>query len=113
MTERADHRAEEALFLADPHGVLGVRTLAALDEVARILDLDYGGVDFGLDAQGRVVAFEANATMAVYIPAVGEQWAYRRPPYDAIIAAVRALIAGRAVTCPADPSSAETTQSRR
>jgi hypothetical protein len=97
MGERADHRVEEARFLADPHGVLGTQATAALEAIGTVLDLDYGGVDFGLDAAGRVVVFEANATMAVYPPA-GEVYAYRRPAYDAVIAAVRELIAVRAAT---------------
>jgi hypothetical protein len=97
MGERADHRAEEGRFLADMRGVLGVPAMAALEEIARVLGLDYGGVDFGIDATGNVVVFEANATMAVYPPA-GDLYAYRRPAYDAVIGAVRDLIAARATT---------------
>ena len=77
------------------HAVLGAPVMPVLEEIARAIDLDYGGVDFGLDAAGNVVVFEANATMAVYPPA-GELYAYRRPAFDAVIAAVRALIADRA-----------------
>jgi hypothetical protein len=96
MGERADHREEEGRFLADPRGVLGAQATTALEAIGAVLDLDYGGIDFGLDATGRVVVFEANATMAVYPPA-GEVYAYRRPAYDAVIAAVRGLIAKRAL----------------
>jgi hypothetical protein len=53
-------------------------------------------VDFGIDGAGNVVIFEANATMAVYPPTAGELYAYRRPAFDAVINAVRAMIAGRA-----------------
>jgi hypothetical protein len=96
MAERADHRAEEARFLGDARGVLGAAAYAALKAIGRELGLEYGGVDFGFDAAGNVVVFEANATMAVYLPAEGAEWVYRRPAYDAVIAAVRELIAGRA-----------------
>jgi len=96
MPERADHRDEERRFLEDMRGVLGVPAIGVLEAVARVLDLDYGGVDFGIDAAGNVVIFEANATMAVYPPASGDPFAYRRPAFDAVIAAVRALIADRA-----------------
>jgi hypothetical protein len=34
--------------------------------------------------------------MAVYPPAAGDLYAYRRPAFDAVIAAVRAMIADRA-----------------
>ena len=96
MTDRADHREEEARFLADMRGVLGAAAIAALEEIARVLGLDYGGVDFGIDASGNVAVFEANATMAVYVPPAGEEWAYRRPAYQAVIAAVRELLSARA-----------------
>jgi len=96
MHARADYREEEARYLADMPGVLGPAVVAALEEIARIVGLDYGGVDFGIDAAGNVTLFEANATMAVYPPIADEMWAYRRPAYDAVIAAVRRLIAQRA-----------------
>jgi tetratricopeptide (TPR) repeat protein len=95
--ERAEHREEEARFLADLPGVLGVRAMAALEAIQRAIALDYGGIDFGIDPEGNVVVFEANATMAVYPPAAGELYIYRRPAYDAVIAAVRRLITDRAV----------------
>jgi hypothetical protein len=96
MAERAEHREEEARFLTDMPGVLGTRAMTALAAIERAVSLDYGGIDFGIDANGNVVVFEANATMAVYPPAAGEMYAYRRPAYDAVIAAVRRLIAERA-----------------
>lgn len=96
MSERPDHRAEEARFLTDMRAALGARSIVALEGIARALGLDYAGVDFGLDAAGNVVVFEANATMAVYRPPAGEMFAYRRPAYDAVIAAVRRLIGDRA-----------------
>lgn len=96
MAERPEHREEEARFLADMPGVLGTRAMSVLAAIERAVSLDYGGIDFGIDANGNVVVFEANATMAVYPPAAGEMYAYRRPAYDAVIAAVRRLIAERA-----------------
>jgi hypothetical protein len=98
MTERADHRAEEARFLADMRSVLGNAVITTLEEIARAIGLDYAGIDFGIDAAGNVAVFEANATMAVYVPPAGEEWAYRRPAYDAVVAAVRKLLADRALT---------------
>jgi glutathione synthase/RimK-type ligase-like ATP-grasp enzyme len=97
MAERADHRDEERRFLSDMPATLGAPVVIALQEIGRALGLDYGGVDFGIDAAGNVIVFEANATMAVYPPPSGAQWAYRQPAYEAVIAAVRALIVARAV----------------
>jgi glutathione synthase/RimK-type ligase-like ATP-grasp enzyme len=92
MAERADHRDEERRFLGDMAATLGAPVVAALEQIGRALGLDYGGVDFAIDTAGNVIVFEANATMAVYPPPAGAQWAYRQPAYEAVIAAVRALI---------------------
>jgi hypothetical protein len=94
MTDHAHHRDEEARFLTDMPGVLGSAAIDALACVARALGLEYAGVDFALDSAGNVNVFEANATMAVYLPPDGDTWSYRRPAYDAVIAAVRSLLAG-------------------
>jgi glutathione synthase/RimK-type ligase-like ATP-grasp enzyme len=74
---------------------LGDSVVATLQRIERVLGLDYGGVDFGIDSAGNVVVFEANATMAVYPPAAQERWTYRQSAYQAIVAAVRAMIASR------------------
>ena len=100
MAERADYRAEEARFLNDIEGTLGAEVLAALARVGEVLDLDYAGIDFSLDADANVVVFEANATMAVYVPPSQECWAYRKPAYSAIVGAVKALLADRAAKSP-------------
>jgi hypothetical protein len=97
MHDRADHRAEDAAFLADMHGVLGARAIAALKGIAAALGLDYGGIDFGLDAAGNVLVYEANATMVVLPPPPDERFAYRRPAVDRAIAAAHAMIRTRAV----------------
>ncbi len=96
MAERDDHRAEEERFLTDMPAALGAPVVARLEAIGRALNLDYGGVDFGLDAAGNAIVFEANATMAVYPPPAEERWTYRQPAYDAVVAAVRALITRRA-----------------
>ena len=96
MFERADHREEEAAFLRDPEAALGTAAMRALGAVADVLDLDYGGIDFGLDAHGAVLAFEANATMAVYPPGPEAHFDYRRAASENAIAAVRAMIVQRA-----------------
>jgi glutathione synthase/RimK-type ligase-like ATP-grasp enzyme len=58
--------------------------MRALEAVYATLGLDYAGIDFGLSAEGTILVFEANATMAVYRPEV--------------IAAVRDLLVSRAKT---------------
>jgi tetratricopeptide (TPR) repeat protein len=58
---------EEYRFLDNPAGVLGAAAWAALEAVAQRLDLDFCGVDFSLLADGRLLVFEANATMLVHL----------------------------------------------
>ena len=98
MFERADHRDEEAAFLRDPEATLGPTAVRALAAVADVLGLDYGGIDFGLDAQGNVLAFEANATMAIYPPRDDEYFTYRRAATEQALTAVRTMIVKRALS---------------
>jgi aromatic-L-amino-acid decarboxylase len=88
MAEFPEHRAEDAAFLADMSGVLGPRVMGALKEIQNILGLDYGGIDFGLNRNGDVLLFEANATMAILPPGRERQWDYRRPAVGKVCAAV-------------------------
>jgi glutathione synthase/RimK-type ligase-like ATP-grasp enzyme len=96
MAESAVHRAEEARFLADMGGFLGQRAVAGLREVAAHMGLDYGGIDFGLLGDGRIVVFEANATMAIVMPPDETKWSYRRPASDVALLAAQSLVIGRA-----------------
>ncbi len=66
LTGFAERRAEEARFLADPVAAIGARGMAAIREIGRRLDLDYCGVDFSVLPDGRLLIFEANATMLAH-----------------------------------------------
>lgn len=96
MSGQPQYQAEEKKFLEDMPAVIGVRAVAALERIKDSLELDYGGVDFGLDKEGNVLLFEANATMVIHPPALEEQWDYRRPATDRAIKAVRELLRQRA-----------------
>jgi len=66
MADKPDHRLEEAAFLADDMpAVLGDKAYRALEAIRDALGLDYAGIDFGLNAQGDLLLFEANATMVI------------------------------------------------
>ncbi len=97
MAEQADHRREEARFLDNMPAVIGSKALAALECLRDELDLDYGGVDFGLNLAGDVLLFEANATMVVMPPRPDELWAYRRAAVTNILDATVAMILNRAI----------------
>ncbi len=96
MADNAAHRAEDARFLDDMAGVLGPRAMRALSDIQVALGLDYGGIDFGLAPDGRVVVFEANATMIVPPPDADPRWDYRRPAVARIDDAVRRMLLDRA-----------------
>lgn len=96
MADAADHRREEAAFLADMPAVLGEKALAALARIARELGLDYGGIDFALSPAGDALLFEANATMVVNPPDADARWDYRRAAVGNILDAVTTMILRRA-----------------
>jgi tetratricopeptide (TPR) repeat protein len=58
---------EEARFLDDWKSVFGPKAAAAIEAVARRLDLDYGGADCALTAEGDLLLFEANATVLLHL----------------------------------------------
>jgi hypothetical protein len=59
--------AEEERFLDDWKSVFGPQAVAAAEQVAQRLDLDYGGMDCALTADGRLLLFEANATILLHL----------------------------------------------
>jgi Tetratricopeptide repeat len=96
MADKPDHRLEEGAFLADMPAVLGDKAYRALEGIRDALGLDYAGVDFGLNAQGDLLLFEANATMVIAVPDNHERWAYRRTAINRILDAVVAMIRQKA-----------------
>jgi hypothetical protein len=95
MRDDAMLQAEEARFLGDMAGVLGPVAMAALNAIQSVLALDYAGVDFGLDASGDLIVFEANAVMTIVPPDSSPQWDYRRAPIARAVAAARNMVVGK------------------
>ena len=96
MADNAQHRAEDEAFLNDMPAVLGPRAMRALAGIRDRLGLDYAGIDFGLDRQGQVLFFEANAAMTIHPPPPDERWAFRRAPVARILDAARTMLRKRA-----------------
>ncbi len=96
MGDSPEHRAEDQAFLDDMPQVLGEKAMGALQAIQAELELDYGGIDFSLDADGNVLLFEANANMRVDRPKPGALWDYRRKPVERIFTAVLAMLRERA-----------------
>jgi tetratricopeptide (TPR) repeat protein len=92
MAANAAHREEEQRFLTDMEGVIGKRAMAALAAIGKNLGLDYAGVDFGLGPDGRLLLFEANATMVINPPDPDPIWDYRRAPILAALDAAKRML---------------------
>ena len=92
MADHPEYRAEDAAFLENMPGVLGPVAMQALQGIQDALGLDYGGIDFGLNAKGEVLVFEANATMVVNAPEADARWSYRRPAFQRIQAAIQRML---------------------
>jgi len=89
-------RQEEAAFLTDMNGFLGAGAVRTLERIAESMQLDYAGIDFAIDSAGRVVVFEANAAMAIFLPDADPRWDYRREPMTRALDAVKRMILTRA-----------------
>jgi hypothetical protein len=95
MAASEANRALDAAFLRDPEATIGTPACAALERIRAAIGLEYLGIDFGIDVAGRVVVFEANATMIVLPPPPDTIWDYRRSPVEHITGAVRAMLLAR------------------
>jgi tetratricopeptide (TPR) repeat protein len=96
-TRMAEHQwmqDEESLFLDEPERFFSVENFAALEAIRSAVGLDYFGIDCGLDPQGRLLVFEANASMLVHLH--NEQFPYKDPHVLAIKQAFSELLAARA-----------------
>jgi hypothetical protein len=89
-------RSEEQRFLEDMPTVLGATAMRALEQLSAMLGLDYAGVDFALDREGRVLLFEANAVMTINSPPPEAIWDYRRRAFRMVHAATQQLFNERA-----------------
>jgi tetratricopeptide (TPR) repeat protein len=93
MQSHAWKLEEERRFLADPASVLGERGMAAIRSIGKRLDLDYAGVDFSILPDGRVLVFEANATMLVHPEKESGPLAFKNPVVQRIFDAFEDLLA--------------------
>jgi hypothetical protein len=96
-TDMANHawmRQEEERFLDDIGGVFDTAHQETLQAMAAATGLDYGGIDFGIDRDGRIVVFEANASMLVH-DEKNEDFAYKNPYIAKIKNAFDAMLSRR------------------
>jgi tetratricopeptide (TPR) repeat protein/glutathione synthase/RimK-type ligase-like ATP-grasp enzyme len=86
---------EEAAFLDDPHAVFGAAHETALHEIARIVDLEFFGVDCSVDHDGNLLIFEVNASMLIHDD--NADFPYKAPHVARIKASFDALLARKAL----------------
>jgi len=84
---------EELLYLKDPAAAVGARAWAGVEAIGRRLDLDYGGLDFSVLEDGRVLVFEANATMLTHPEAPDGPLAHKNPFVETILTAFQDMLA--------------------
>jgi tetratricopeptide (TPR) repeat protein len=83
---------EEERFLQDPASVLGAEGMALIEAIGQRLALDYGGVDFSILPDGRLLLFEANATMLVHPEDDDEALKFKNPYVQKIFDAFSELL---------------------
>jgi tetratricopeptide (TPR) repeat protein len=93
-TDMIDHawmQQEEQTFLADPSVFFSAANDEALRAIRDIIDLEYFGIDCGLDASGNLVVFEVNASMLVHPH--NEKFPYKAPYVERIKQVFDAMLA--------------------
>lgn len=96
MGQQAWKRQEEAQFLSHPQGVFNAQSWRALETIFATTGLDYGGIDCGIDQDGRILVFEVNATMLVH-DEQDPDFSYKNPYVARIKAAFNAMVTRRAL----------------
>jgi len=85
-------REEEAAFLADPRAAFNGQAFETLVRVGAAVGLEYFGIDCGIDRDGNVLVFEADAAMLVHTSDPIELYPYKHQFVPRIYRAVEALL---------------------
>lgn len=92
MERSASRRDEERQFLQNPAAALGACTWDTVATIGRAINLDWCGIDFARHEDGRVIVFEANATMNVHPEDQDGVLAYKNPAVNAILDAFETML---------------------
>lgn len=103
MLARDELIAEEASLLERPDGAFPPLVHTVFDTVKARLGLDFFGMDFALDRDGRVILFEANATMNFFPLEPHLKFSYLGQIHGPAQRAFTAML-GFAATIPAEKS---------
>lgn len=92
MIDRPDLIAEEEALLAEPEGAFPSAVKQVLRSIRDRMELDFFGIDFAILDDGRLLLFEANATMNFYSVLPGPQFEYLQQVMPPARAAFRKLL---------------------
>ena len=106
MAERAERRAEEALFMAEFDETFAVRHAQAFAEMHAAFGLDYFAIDCAETKDGRLLLFEADVAMIIHAMDSEELYPYKKPAMRKLFAAFQAMLARAAKRAEASASIA-------
>jgi len=92
MSEHTWMREEEAAFLADPRTAFDGNAYETLVRVGAAVGLEYFGIDCGIDRDGNVLVFEADAAMLVHTSDPIELYPYKHQFVPRIYRAVETML---------------------
>jgi len=102
MLDNADHRAEEAQFMADFDSGFALHHADALQSVYNRLGLDYVGIDCAETPDGKLLIFEADSNMIVHNMDPADKFPYKKIQMPKLFQAFTQLLAERSgkALCP-------------
>jgi tetratricopeptide (TPR) repeat protein len=92
MDEHQWMRDEEAAFLEDPRRAFEGAKFEAIVRIGTAVGLEYFGIDCGIDREGNVLVFEADAAMLVHTSDPAERYPYKHRFVPRIYRAVERMI---------------------
>jgi tetratricopeptide (TPR) repeat protein len=92
MDKNEQYRKEEQAFLNDFAAFFGSGIMTALEQISQTIGLEYCGMDFGIDRNGNLLLYEANATMLINPLTDERQWDYRRKAINEALAAAKKIL---------------------
>ena len=95
MSSTPSAQEDEKAFLEDAQAYLGEYAFEGLHAIRDAIGLDFFGIDFSLDANGKVLVFEANAAMRHNYDHA-ENFPYTRPHLERISQAFAGMVENRA-----------------
>jgi len=92
MLENAQHRSEEAQFMAEFNSGFALRHATALKAVTTRLGLDYVGIDCAETADGKLLIFEVDSNMIVHNMDPADKFPYKKIQMPKLFAAFTQLL---------------------